>query len=452
VLVDSNKRSIPAVETLLKAVGESELPRPLLVATIRQELNQIRTADEIPDRDSVIDLVKQAIQRTIRSRIQPVINATGIIVHTNLGRAPLGSEVVSALGALAGQYNNLEYDLTTGERGGRANYVEAGLATLCQSEAATIVNNCAAALVLILRELTSEKREVIVSRGELIQIGGGFRIPDILETSGATLREVGTTNRTNLADYETAIGPNTGLILKVHRSNFFMDGFVESPLRDELSKLARESGVPLVEDLGSGALTDTEKAAGLTREPTPAEAIRAGVDLVCFSGDKLMGGPQAGIIAGNAGHVGRMKRNPFFRALRCDRLVLGAMQAVVDHLLADKPTPVSDMMSASVDELRKRAETIRQALADVSARIEIGEGKAQVGGGTLPRDTIPSVTLDIHATNRSATRLAADLRRSAPPVISYPSQKILKLDLRTVFPEQDETLTKCLGEVLRNQE
>ena len=445
---DNNKRSIPAVDAILQAVGDTDLPHPLLLATIRGELNRLRLSGDIPDRETVIEQVKASVERMIRSRIQPVINATGIIVHTNLGRSPVGPEVVEALRQIAGHYNNLEFDLGTGERGPRVAYVEAGLATLCQAEAATVVNNCAAALVLILREFTAERREVIVSRGELIQIGGGFRIPDILETSGARLREVGTTNRTEVTDYRKAVGDSSGLILKVHRSNFFMDGFVESPSRAELAGLAKETGTPLVEDLGSGALTETAKTDGLSHEPTPAEAIKGGVDLVCFSGDKLMGGPQAGIIAGSADLVARLKRNPFFRALRCDRLILAAMQTVVDQHLNGAETPVGTMMNTGTEELRSRAEKVCAALMDCPATLSVGDGKAQVGGGTLPRDVIPSVTVDVHMPDCSATKLAGRLRAATPPIVGYPSKKVLKLDLRTVFPEQDETLVHQLRQVL----
>jgi L-seryl-tRNA(Ser) seleniumtransferase len=449
VVTDNQKRSLPAVETVLQQLRETGLPRPLLVATIRRELAGLRQAGAIPARDDIMAQISRAITDLLGSKIRPVINATGIIVHTNLGRAPLGESAGQALQSIAGQYNNLEFDLATGQRGRRGAYLEAGLAAMCRTESATIVNNGAAALVLILKEFTSRRNEVIVSRGELVQIGGGFRIPDILESSGATLREVGTTNQTDMSDYAKAIGEDTGLILKVHRSNFFMDGFVASPSRAELSKLARDHGIPLVEDLGSGAFADTSQMAGLEREPTPAEAIKGNVDLVCFSGDKLMGGPQAGIIAGNRESVDRLKRNPFFRALRCDRLVLAAMQAVVDDYLNIKgseapPVPVIDMMKVSCHDLKQRAEKIIEKISDLPLRLDLGEGNAQVGGGSLPRDTIPSVSIDLASDRHSASELAARLRHSEPPIIGYPSKKKLKLDLRTVFPAQDGLLISTL--------
>ena len=256
--------------------------------------------------------------------------------------------------------------------------------------------------MLTLRHFTTKKREVIISRGELIQIGGGFRIPDILEASGATLREVGTTNKTTLDDYARAVAPDTAMILKVHRSNFFMGGFVESPSTESLVTLARAKRIPLVEDLGSGAIIATEKAAAIEHEPTPSETLKRGVDLVCFSGDKLLGGPQAGIIAGKARHVAALKREPFFRALRCDKLILAALQTTIDLYLSGEASavPALAMMQLSNDELRQRAEKIIARLHELPLRPEIGEGKAQIGGGTLPRSTIQSVTLDFAAMNR----------------------------------------------------
>ena len=296
-------RAIPAVEKVLQALGDTDLPRPIVVGVVRRELAALRKQKAIPAFDAVLASVRDALRELRASRIRPLINGTGVLIHTNFGRAPLGPEVIAAMSSIGSNYSNLEYGLAGGTRGGRAAYVEQGLAVLCAAEAATVVNNNAAALVLILRhfcqaDAASRKNEVIISRGELIQIGGGFRIPDILETSGARLREVGTTNKTSLQDYARAIGRETALILKVHRSNFFMDGFIESASPEEIAALARKKRVPFVEDLGSGAMIETQAVAGIEHEPTPAEVIGRGVDLVCFSGDKLLGGPQAGIVAG----------------------------------------------------------------------------------------------------------------------------------------------------------
>src|SRR5438093_3384670 len=348
-------RSLPAVEKVLQSLGEVDVPRPVVVGVVRRELAELRSEKQIPDFDAVLARIRSSLDVLRRSRILPVINGTGVIVHTNLGRSPLGPAVVETLQAIAANYNNLEFDLSGGERGSRAAYLEHNLALLCGAEAATVVNNCAAALVLILRHFTSgERKEVIISRGELIQIGGGFRIPEILEASGARLREVGTTNKTSLNDYRHAIDKPTAMILKVHRSNFFMGGFVESPATEEIAVLAKKKRLPLVEDLGSGALVETEKLADLEHEPTPDEAMKRGVDLVCFSGDKLLGGPQAGIIAGKARRVAALKHEPVFRALRCDKLILSALQTTVDLYLSDRAAdsiPALALLRVSSDEL-----------------------------------------------------------------------------------------------------
>ncbi len=447
-------RGIPAVERVLLALGAPDLPRPAVVAVVRRQLAALRTARDIPPFDDILARIRSTLHALRSARIQPVINGTGIIVHTNLGRSPLGPAVVETLQQIAANYNNLEYDLTGGERGGRAAYLEHNLALLCGAEAATIVNNCAAALVLVLRHFTGgERREVIISRGELVQIGGGFRIPEILEASGAKLREVGATNKTSLADYAKAIRKQTALILKVHRSNFFMGGFVESPSTEEIAALARKKWLPFVEDLGSGAVIATEKLAPVEHEPTPAEVLKRGVDLVTFSGDKLLGGVQAGIIAGKARLVAALKREPFFRALRCDKLILAALQTTVDLYLrgeAESAVPTVAMLRASNDDLRARAEKIIAALAPDASGLKaaIGEGKAQIGGGTLPRSVIPSVTVDLLPANTALADFAARLRTTAPPVIGYLSGGRFKLDLRTVFPEQDERMIVAIRAVV----
>ena len=283
-----------------------------------------------------------------------------------------------------------------------------------------------------------------------MQIGGGFRIPDILEASGATLREVGTTNKTSLADYAKAIRRETALILKVHRSNFFMSGFVESPLTEEIAALAHKKRIPFAEDLGSGAMVATEKLAALEHEPTPAEVLKRGVDLVCCSGDKLLGGPQAGLIAGKARLVAALKREPFFRALRCDKLILAALQTTVDQYLeggAHDTIPALSMLGVSIDELRARAEMIITTFAGLPLKATIGEGKAQIGGGTLPRSVIPSVTVDLVPAGVALGDFAARLRAATPPVIGYISGGRFRLDLRTIFPRQDEELIHVLRRV-----
>jgi L-seryl-tRNA(Ser) seleniumtransferase len=330
----SRLRAIPSVNKILQSLGDTGLPGPVVVDAVRRHLKALRSTRTIPHHDAVIADIRASLRGLRMSRLVPVINATGILVHTNLGRAPLGPDGLHALATIGANYNNLEYSLAAGARGGRASYLEHGAAILCGAEAAAVVNNNAAALVLILDHFCrAEALEVVISRGELLQIGGGFRIPELLESRGARLREVGTTNQTAVADYARAIGRKTALILKVHRSNFFMEGFVESPSTADLAALARRKRVPFVEDLGSGAIIQTETAEGAEHEPTPAEVIQQGVDLVCFSGDKLFGGPQAGIIVGRRKMIDALKREPLFRALRCDKLILSALESTVDTYL-----------------------------------------------------------------------------------------------------------------------
>ena len=437
-------RAIPGVDTLLEAVADCPLPRPLVVNTIRAELAAIRKAENIPDADAITETIRQRLDDLALSRLQPVINGTGVVVHTNLGRAPIAPPTNTG-------YTNLEIDLTTGRRGKRAAYVEQCLAELCGAEAAMVTNNCAAALVLIVRQLTATKKEVVISRGELVQIGGGFRIPDILETSDAVLREIGTTNRTNLEDYVKAICADTGLLLKVHRCNFFMDGFVASPNRRELAALARKKRVPFVEDLGSGVLLPTEDWAEGHHETTPREVLKAGTDLVCFSGDKMLGGPQAGIIAGKTKHIAALKKHPFFRALRCDKLILTALQdAAETYLRAEgESLPLNQALQADPTTLKRRANKLAKALADLPLQATVREGASQVGGGALPQATLPSITLDLVPDDMALKEFATRLRRAALPVIGVIQGQRFRLDLRTVFPEQDKALTQSIQTIFQ---
>jgi L-seryl-tRNA(Ser) seleniumtransferase len=472
-------RSIPSVDKLLLALGDTGLPRPLVLAAVRRELVSIRKEKTLLHFEDVLSRVRVALGGLRASRIQPVINGTGILIHTNFGRAPLGAAVIETLSNIGLNYSNLEYSLTGGARGVRAAYLEQCLALVCEAEAATVVNNNAAALVLILRHFCESgsanhglrtrgksaqrqgrKNEVVISRGELIQIGGGFRIPEILESSGARLREVGTTNKTSLSDYARAITRETAMILKVHHSNFYMGGFVESPKTEEIAKLARQKRVPFVEDLGSGAVIETQGIAGLEHEPTPGEVMHCGVDLVCFSGDKLLGGPQAGIIAGRADRISALKREPLFRALRCDKLILAALETIADSYLRanhgsipraksdsgrdekEEMTslsgiPVLDMLHAPVDELRVRAKKFITALDGLPVKVTPGVGRAQVGGGTLPRSALESVTLELEHGKLGPDEIAARLRENRVPVIGYIGRGKFKLDLRTIFPRQD---------------
>lgn len=440
-------RSLPAVEKVLQLLGPMGLPRPTLVHVVRKELAELRQKEVFPELKVIVDGIRLTCERLKRSRLQPVINGTGIVLHTNLGRAPLGARVIERMAAIAASYNNVEYNLGEGGRGCRAAYQEANLAVLCEAEAATAVNNCAAALVLVLRHFTREKPEVIISRGELIQIGGGFRIPEILEASGARLKEIGTTNKTSIGDYARAIGPQTGLILKVHRSNFVMDGFVESVGTGELAALGREKDLAVVEDLGSGAMIRTETIPGLGHEPTPAEILRQGVSLVTFSGDKLLGGPQAGIIAGKSALISALKGEPFFRALRCDKLILSALETTAELYLEGAPQnsiPLWAMLHTTEEELRHRADWLAIGLKDLELEVRVGKGKSQAGGGSLPRSVVPSVTLDLQPRKILLGEFAERMSTGLPPVIGCLSAGWYKLDLRTVFPGQDQSLAKAI--------
>ena len=457
------RREIPAVNKVLDALGEYDLPRPLVVDLVRRELSKIRSNGDIPEFESTVEYLHRSLELLRASRLQPVINGTGVVIHTNFGRAPLASEAIRALTEIGSGYSNLEYDLATGERGNRGAYIENALALLCGAEAAAVVNNCAAALVLMVHYFTATNRrarpvraglasgapvkhEVIISRGEMVQIGGGFRISEIVEATGATLREVGATNKTTLDDYRRAIGSKSAMILKVHRSNFFMSGFVESPPAASVAALARKKRIPFVQDLGSGAVVPTEQFGIAEHEPTPSEALKAGADLVCFSGDKLFCGPQAGIIVGKKRFVAALKREPLFRALRCDKLCFAALQATIDlHLnQAAAEVPTIGMLQATDDELRNRAEEMSSRLSDLPLQIAIGRGTARVGGGTLPKSTTSSVTIEMAPKNCSPVEFAARLRKSAPPLIGYIANNRFKIDLRTVFRQQDDAVVEAI--------
>jgi L-seryl-tRNA(Ser) seleniumtransferase len=449
----NTRREIPQVGRVLDALGPTVLPRPVVAALVRRELAALRRGKSVPPFESVVANVEAAVREHARTRLQPVINATGVVIHTNLGRAPMGRPTAAILESVATQYCNLEFDLRTGARGGRAAYGEQHLARLCGAGAVLVVNNCAAALVLLLRHFTAgAAREVLISRGELVQIGGGFRIPEILEATGAVLREVGTTNRTTAEDYARAASPRTALLLRVHRSNFFMDGFVETPGVESLARLARRRRWPFVVDLGSGAMVPTDGFPGLEREPTPSEVLRQGATLVCFSGDKLLGGPQAGIIAGGARPVAALRREPLYRALRCDKLVLAALQSTVDLHLGmagggsngSDDIPTLALLRTKVGDLRDRARHIQAECAQSAADIRVIDSQARVGGGTLPRSSMPSVALEIAPRSMTAAALAVRLRLGTPPVVGQVVGGRLRLDLRTVFPSQDRALASAL--------
>jgi len=446
---------LPSVEKLAAALApEVGLPRPLVNLFVRREIDRFRTlllAEEEHTREEIEKATRRGLLEFASSRLQPVINATGVLIHTNLGRSPLGPRAAGALQKIATGYSNLEFDLSSGSRGKRAGYLETALACLLETQAATAVNNCAAALVLTLRTLVAEgKNEVIVSRSELVEIGGGFRIPEILETSGAKLVEVGATNKTHLYDYEKAITPQTALILKVHRSNFYIGGFIGEPEITEIAKLAHDHGLPLVEDLGSGAMMNTDELAPIEHEPTPQECLRRGIDLVIFSGDKLLGGPQSGIIGGRADLIAEIKKEPFFRAVRCDKLILTTLQESIDQYLETKadPTksdvPVLTFLAKAVEELKARAEKIIAGLSTENVAITIADTLARPGGGTMPRSEFPSIAIKLAPQNQSVPKLAKKLRLGDPAIVGYTTDDALFLDLRTIFPDSDTLVNEAL--------
>ncbi len=397
-----NLSALPSVEKLAQQlVKESQLPKSLVTGFIKRQVGSYRErlmGGEELTREDITAEITTSLDTFESSRLQPVLNGTGILIHTNLGRSPLGHRAAQAVYDVATNYCNLEIDLTTGKRGKRGGFLEESLAILVEAEAATVVNNCAASLVLTLRALIAEgKNEVIVSRGELVEIGGGFRIPDILETSGAKLVEVGATNKTHLHDYEKAITERTALILKVHRSNFYLGGFTGEPELENLFQLAKDHDIPLVEDLGSGALMHTDHLAPIEHEPRPQEQLGRGIELVLFSGDKLLGGPQAGIIAGRKDLVEKIKKEPFYRAVRPDKLILTALQeVVVDYLtLKDNPerldlVPVLEMLNQTPEDLQEKAQALQEKISDES---QIVPTTGATGGGTMPQAQFPSIAV-----------------------------------------------------------
>jgi L-seryl-tRNA(Ser) seleniumtransferase len=456
----SKLAALPSVEKLAAALApEVSLPRPLVNLFVRREIDRFRQlllAGEDHSREDIEKSTRQGLREFANSRLQPVINATGVLIHTNLGRSPLGPRAAGALQKIATGYSNLEFDLPSGSRGKRAGYLETALACLLETEAATAVNNCAAALVLTLRTLVEEgKNEVIVSRSELVEIGGGFRIPDILETSGAKLVEVGATNKTHLHDYEKAITAQTALILKVHRSNFYIDGFVGEPEIPKIAKLAHDHSLPLVEDLGSGAMMNTDELAPIEHEPTPQESLRRGIDLVIFSGDKLLGGPQSGIIGGRADLVAEIKKEPFFRAVRCDKLILTTLQESIDQYLETKAdpsqsdVPVLTFLGKSVVDLKVRAAAITEGLPDENTEITIENTLARPGGGTMPRSEFPSVAIKLAPKNQSVPKLAKRLRLGDPAIVGYTTDDALFIDLRTIFPDTDVNVREALESAIK---
>jgi L-seryl-tRNA(Ser) seleniumtransferase len=458
-------RPLPSVDELLAqprlAALSNRVDRNLVVEVARAVLADLRgriaedanwTAISL-DEVSVEELISAQVEKILSRSLQAVINATGVILHTNLGRAPLPESVVDEFRRSATQYSNLEYDLKAGERGKRDVHTGELLKRLTGAEAAIVVNNCAAAVLVTLAAL-AHGGEVIVSRGELIEIGDGFRIPDIMEQSGAILREIGTTNRTHLADYENAISEKTRVLLRVHPSNFKVTGFTEKPSIEDLVALSQRSGLPLVEDLGSGCLVDLSEH-GIS-EPTVRQSVEAGVSVVMFSGDKLLGGPQAGIIAGKRELIARVRRYPLFRTLRVDKLTIAALEATLGAYLraAWDEIPTMRMIRMTPRELKRRTENfireLRPELPLDEVEIEVTDGASLAGGGSTPSQSLPTKIIRIASARYSATKLEQRLRRApaGASVIARVEDERLILDLRTVFPEQEPLLIKTLASAL----
>ena len=449
-------RKLPSVDALLQEERVSELVarwgHDLTVDVVRETLDlarqTVRDGGECPPVERLAGEAGARLAARLRPTLLPAINATGVIVHTNLGRAPLSADARGATGAVALGYSNLEYDLEAGRRGSRYVHAEDLLCRLTGAEAALVVNNNAAALLLMLM-CFARSREVIISRGQLVEIGGGFRIPDVMRQSGATLVEVGTTNRTYLRDYEAAITESTSALMRVHRSNFSLSGFVHEPELAEVVALAAEKDLLLIDDLGSGTLLDTALY-GLAHEPTIQESVKAGVSLVSCSGDKLLGGPQAGLILGRADLIAQLKRFPLTRALRVDKTTLAALQATLRHYLlgeAEEKVPVWRMISRSQEELQKRARAWVLKFEELGKTAKVVPGRSTVGGGSLPGETLPThlVTLSFP----SPDAVAAKLRAGDPPLITRIEDELLIFDPRTVLPEQEGVMWRVVAEAFR---
>jgi L-seryl-tRNA(Ser) seleniumtransferase len=446
------RRALPSINALLESAGVQSLlgqyPRRVVVEAVRSAVDAERSEGGTgKTEEQWVAVIAAKVGGMTRPSLRRVINATGVVLHTNLGRAPLADSAVEAIADIASGFSNLEYDLESGARGSRYSHCVSLLQQLTGAEDALVVNNCAAAIVLTLNAL-AQRKEVLVSRGELVEIGGSFRIPDIMGRSGAKLVEVGTTNRTHDDDYRRAITPKTAAIVKVHRSNFAIEGFTSDVSVERLAFIAAEHGLPVVHDLGSGLMLALD-AYGLAGEPTAAAALASGASLVLMSGDKLLGGPQAGIILGAANLIAKLRKNPFARAMRVDKLTLSALEATLRLYLeperAIREIPVLAMLTAPPSELQSRAEAIAATLAANGIAAEIVPSSASVGGGAFPTAAIPSIAIQLPG---SAQRVEEKLRAGAPAVIGRISDGHLLLDLRSVLPREDEMLATAIGHAL----
>lgn len=467
-------RRLPSVESLLDREGfralEEEFGRRELLAVTRSALAKLRQAVRQERLDETgLDTALASMESSLKSKLTdastaslvPLVNATGIIVHTNLGRAPLSPGAVAALSQIAGSFSNLEYDLDEGGRGRREQHAVRLLQRLFPGCDGLVVNNNAAAVLLALNSFASS-REVLLSRGELVEIGGSFRIPEILEQSGARLREVGTTNKTRIGDYQAALGSATGLILRVHPSNFRIVGFTERASTEELVELGKAHDIPVVEDFGSGNLLSLVPY-GLPDEPTVQGSLDAGVDLVTFSGDKLLGGPQSGILVGRPDCVKACRENPLARALRVDKLTYAALEATLRAFVQGKAAeeiPVLRMLSASATEVQSRSRRLAESLASPMSgmsgtsggglELSLIDGFSKVGGGAAPEAEIPTCLISVRAKNLSAQTIADRLRAHHPPVIARIAEDRVLLDLRTVLPEEESVLASALETLIND--
>lgn len=449
----SDLRSLPSVERLMQTPQAAEFianfGRMQTLETVRSVLEEIRRdakpGNPIPGLDSILATVSSWLYATNKPTLLPVINATGVILHTNLGRAPLSLAAAFALQRIAMSYSSQEFDLENGKRGSRDVHVETLLTRLTGAEAAMVVNNNAAAVLLALTTF-AKRRSVVISRSQLVEIGGGFRVPEIMRQSGARLIEVGTTNRVHLTDYTGAMDEqNPALVMHAHSSNFRLIGFTSEPELKDVVEAAHARGLPFLDDLGSGALLDTAEF-GLAHEPMVQESLAAGSDLVCFSGDKLLGGPQAGIILGKKTLIQKLKKHPLARAVRVDKFCLAALAETIQHYLkgeALRAVPVWQMISATTDQVHTRAHNWQKSLGVGT----LMAGKSTVGGGSLPEETLPTTLLAIGGCHLN--QLMARLRCLNPPVIARVEADCVVFDPRTVLPNQDDLLVSCIEEVLR---
>jgi L-seryl-tRNA(Ser) seleniumtransferase len=450
----STLRNLPSIERLLQTRTAAEMiaiyGRPMTLSGLRYTLDSIRDrfktgqVTTLPSIELILTQTESHLLSWMKPTLLPVINATGVILHTNLGRAPLSDATIRAMDAVSRGYSNLEYDLEKGQRGSRLTHAQSVLQKLTAAEAALVVNNNASAVMLVLAALANRKR-VVISRTQLVEIGGGFRVPDVMKQSGAKLIEVGTTNRVHLEDYEEVLKEPAALVLRAHHSNFKIIGFTEEPALEDMVNVAHMAGVPVVDDLGSGALLNTDNY-GLAHEPTVQESLKAGVDIVCFSGDKLMGGPQAGIIVGRANLIAKIRKHPLARAVRADKTCLAGLTATILHYLkdeAEREIPIWRMISLTLKQVKGRAEawkiTLRQG--------DVVEGESTVGGGSLPGETMSTYLLSL--TVKSPDKFLRKLREQNPPIIARTENDKVLLDPRTVMPEQEGALLVGLKNALR---